>query len=294
MKKNLVGIIWFILSLIISSLNDTISRYLSIEISALQTSFFRFFFGVLSLIPFIFFKGLKSIKTSRPLIHFIRGAFLAVAIFLWIKGLGSAQVVIATIISFTIPIFTLVIAPIFLKEQVSIKLWIFTIFGLIGIIITLNPYHISFNTDMLFLVIAAILFATLDIINKKYIIKESILSMLLYSSVITTFLLLIPILIHIKNWKIPEIVDLMYLICLGIGSNLILFCLLKSFCLVKVSSIASFRYLELLISIILSYFIFNEVPTRHIYIGAFIIICSSLYIILQNQKSNRGANNKSI
>ena len=105
--KYFIGIIWFLLSLIISSFNDIVAKHLSSNISPLEISFYRFLFGTISLIPFIFYNGMISIKTSRPLFHFIRGLFLALAIFLWISGLKSSQVTIATIISFTIPIFIL-------------------------------------------------------------------------------------------------------------------------------------------------------------------------------------------
>lgn len=285
--KYFIGINWFILSLVISSLNDTISRYLSIEISPLQTSFFRFFFGALSLIPFIWYQGLKSIQTSKPMVHFFRGTFLAIGIFFWIKGLGSVQVATATIISFTIPIFILVMASIFLKEKVSMKLYLLTMVGLFGIFVALKPYDITLNMDMLLLVTAAILFASLDIINKKYIIKETMLSMLFYSSVITTLLALIPVLINIKSWQTPSMIDLFYLMILGLGSNLILFCLLKAFYLVKVSSLAPFRYLELLVSIALGYLVFGELPSSYTYIGALIIIPVSLYIVLDKKKSEK-------
>lgn len=283
--KYFIGINWFILSLVISSLNDTIARYLSIEISPLQTSFFRFFFGALSLIPFIWYQGLQSIQTSKPMVHCVRGTFLAIGIFFWIKGLGSAQVATATIVSFMIPIFILIMAPIFLKEKVSMKLYILTMVGLVGIFVALKPYDVTFNTDILLLIVAAVLFASLDIINKKYVIKETMLSMLFYSSVITTLLALIPVLIDIKSWQTPAMIDLFYLMVLGVGSNLILFCLLKAFYLVKVSSLAPFRYLELLISIAFGYLVFGELPSTYTYIGALIIIPTSLYIVLHRQQS---------
>ena len=281
--KYFIGISWFILSLLISSVNDIIGKYISTNISPLETTFFRFLFGTISLIPFIFYSGLRSIKTSRPLLHFIRGLFLAIAIFLWIKGLSTSQVTTATIISFTIPIFILILAPIFLGEKVSIKLWVVTIIGLIGIIITLNPSKLSFNTNSFLFVIATVLFASLDIINKKYIIKESMLSMLFYSSLVTTILAFFPIFMNRAIWQTPRASDLLYLMVLGVGSNAILYCLLKAFHLVKASSVAPFRYLELLFSLGLGYVVFNDLPNYTAYIGASLIIPCSLYITLQHK-----------
>ena len=281
--KYFIGISWFILSLLISSVNDIIGKYISTNISPLETAFFRFLFGTLSLIPFIFYSGLRSIKTSRPTLHFIRGFFLAIAIFLWIKGLSTSQVTTATIISFTIPIFILILAPIFLGEKVSMKLWIVTIIGLIGIIITLNPSEFNFNTNSFLFVIATVLFASLDIINKKYIIKESMLSMLFYSSLVTTVLASFPIFMNRAIWQTPKASDLVYLMALGAGSNAILYCLLKAFRVVKASSVAPFRYLELLFSLGLGYVVFNDLPNYTAYIGASFIIPCSLYITLQHK-----------
>ena len=281
--KYLIGISWFILSLLISSVNDIIGKYVSANISPLETAFFRFLFGTLSLIPFIFYNGLESIKTSRPLLHFIRGLFLTIAIFLWIKGLSTSQVTTATIISFTIPIFILILAPIFLGEKVSMKLWVVTIIGLVGIMIILNPSRLSFNINSLLFVVATILFASLDIINKKYIIKESMLSMLFYSSLVTAILGSLAIFISTATWQTPKIRDLIYLMLLGFGSNAILYCLLKAFRLVKASSVAPFRYLELLISLGLGYAVFHDLPNYTAYIGASLIIPCSLYITLQHK-----------
>ncbi len=281
--KYFIGISWFILSLFISSMNDIIGKYVSASISPLETAFFRFLFGTLSLVPFILYGGLKSIKTLRPNLHFIRGLFLAIAIFLWIKGLSTSQVTTATIISFTIPIFILILAPIFLGEKVSLKLWVVTIISLIGIIITLNPSNFNFNTDSLLFVVATVLFASLDIINKKYVIKESMLSMLFYSSLVTTILGLFPVVINWRVWQMPKATDLFYLMILGAGSNAILYCLLKAFRLVKASSVAPFRYLELLFSLGLGYIVFNDLPGYTTYIGALLIIPCSLYIVLQQK-----------
>ena len=40
--------------------------------------------------------------------------------------------------AFTVPIFVLLLAPIFLKEQVTWKMWLATIIGFIGIILALH------------------------------------------------------------------------------------------------------------------------------------------------------------
>ncbi|RST62652.1 DMT family transporter [Candidatus Aquarickettsia rohweri] len=276
-----IGISWFIFSLIVSSFNDVIAKYLSFYLPPLEISFYRFLFSTVSLLPFVLYNGILSIKTSRFTFHFIRGLFLALAIFLWINGLKSSQVIMATIISFTIPMFILILAPIILKESISLKLWIVTFVGIIGILITITPNTVNFTIDSCPFVIAAILFASLDIINKKYVIQETMLSMLFYSSLFTTIFLFLPLNFNLVT---PQIIDLIFLIFLGVNSNIILFCILKAFNLVKVSSLAPLRYLELLFSGLLGYFVFNDTPNIHMLLGTLVIIPTSLYIAIQHFK----------
>ncbi|MBY0580645.1 MAG: DMT family transporter [Rickettsiales bacterium] len=278
------GAAWFIISLIISSLNDVVAKYVSFNLPVWETVFFRFFFGTITLVPFILFYGKESIASSKPLVHLSRGIILTLAIYLWINGLNVTDVAVATIITFTMPIFVLILAATLLKEKVSIKLWVLSIIGLIGVVITLNPKGIEFNINSTYLIFAAGFFASLDIINKKYIIKESMLSMLFYSSLVTTIISMIPL---IYNWKIPTFEDLFLLLILGSGSNAILFCLLKAYKIITVSSVAPLRYLELIFSIILGNIIFHEIPKNHLLLGAAIIIPSSFYIIRLYQNNDK-------
>lgn len=238
-RNYLIGISWFILSLLISCINDVIVKYVSYSLHPFEIAFFRFLFGTLSLLPFMLYYGRKSFYTSRALLHFIRGAILFIAISIWCLGLNIIPIVSATLLTFTIPLFVLILAPIFLGEKVKLELWILTVVGFIGIIVVFQPTASDFNPLSLIMFSSAFLFALLDIINKKFVIQESMLSMLFYSAVVTTLLGFLPALYF---WQNPTLHDLILMFGLGAGSNLILFCLLKGFALVDVSAVAPYRY----------------------------------------------------
>ena len=184
----MVGISWFLLSLLISCLNDVIAKYTTDNVHIWQVAFLRFFFGTVTLIPFMFFYGIKSFHTSRIFMHFIRGLILFFAISLWIYGLKIMPISTVTLVSFTIPIFILILAPIFLHEKIKLSLWVATIIGFLGVVLALHPDDFNFDYKALVLILSAFLFATLDIINKKFIANETMLSMLFYSTAVTTVL----------------------------------------------------------------------------------------------------------
>jgi len=277
----LIGVTWFILSLITSSMNDVMSKYISLRLHSYEVTFFRFMFGTISLIPFIFYYGVDTLKTTRPFVHFTRGILLFLGITGWTYGLTIAPITTGTVITFTIPIFVLILGIFFLNERIIWQRWIVTIIAFVGIIITLNVHSQDFNLNVFIFVASGLCFAVLDILNKRIVIKESIISMLFYSATITA---LISLPFALQNWIIPSIHELLLLFILGIGSNLILFFILKAFTYADATAMSPYRYLELLSSTIIAYIIFGEVPSTSTIYGALIIIPSTFFIMYSEKK----------
>lgn len=272
----LVAVVWFILSLFSSTANDIISKYVGLGMHSAEVTFFRFFFGSITLLPFIIYQGKKALKTNNLSIHLARGFLLFCGMTSWTYGLTIAPVTTGTVVSWVIPLFTLILAVFFLKENIIWQRWLVTIIGLAGILIILNPSADNFNPETSILVLAALAFATLDIINKKFIVQESMLSMLFYSAIVTT-VLSIPA--TVMNWQTPSIEDTILLFILGASANLILFFILKAFALAEITALAPYRYLELIISSLAAYLVFDETPNKNTLLSASIIIPATLFII---------------
>jgi S-adenosylmethionine uptake transporter len=216
------------------------------------------------------------------MVHLLRGGLLFFGMSSWTYGLTIAPVTTATVISFSIPLFVLVLAIFFLNENIIWQRWVVTLVGFTGLVITLKPHASDFNPKILIFVAAAMSFAVLDIINKKFVIKESMISMLFYSAIVTSLLSLPPSVIY---WQTPTMHELILLFLLGVSANLILFFLLKAFALVDATATAPYRYLELLISASAAYIIFGETPEASTLYGALIIVPSTLFIIYSEKKT---------
>nr|MCH9754019.1 DMT family transporter [Alphaproteobacteria bacterium] len=189
--KYLKGALWFILSLFISSSGDVLMKYLGSTIHPYQVVFLRFLFATILLMPWLYINR-SSFVTKRISLHFIRGALLFLGISFWCTGLNVVKIALATTINFTIPIFVAVLAVIFLKEKFNIFRLSATLLGFVGIILAMNPVSSDFNIVSLSLLLSAFMFASLDVINKKFVSDESTMSMIFYSNVFTTLLSLIP------------------------------------------------------------------------------------------------------
>lgn len=280
-KNATYGIMWFILSLLFDNLNDVIMKYVGQNIGGYQIICFRFLFSTLVLLPFIWCQKL-TITRGALCLHFTRGALLFSGISLWIIGLGVVKLTIATSINFIIPVFILILATIFLNEKFSWIKAVATLVGFMGTILVINPTGEDFNISSVTLIFSAFIFATLDIVNKHFIIQESTLNMLFYSGL---FVLLFSIIPAMYNWSKPTASDLFFLFLLGIGGNLILYCLLKSFALINISSVASYRYTELIFSGLFGYIIFDEIPNLTIIMGSLIIVLSTLFLMYETLRN---------
>jgi len=281
LRSYFLGVAWFLLSTVSSSVNDILSKYTGMRLHSYEITFFRFMFGTITLLPFVAYYGFSTLKTSRPMIHFTRGLLLFLGIASWTYGLTIAPVTTATVVSFTIPIFVLVLGSFFLQEHIIWQRWGVTIVVFCGLAVTLNLNSSDFNPEILIFVAAAVSFAILDIINKKFVIKESMTSMLFYSAIVTA-ILAYPF--ALQHWITPTMNELFWLFVLGASANLILFFLLKAFAIVDVTALSPYRYFELLVSAIIAYIVFLEIPDRSTIWGAVIIIPSTLFIIYSEKK----------
>lgn len=271
----LQSLCWLFLSILSSCLNDVVTKYLATGLTAAQICFCRFTLGSLVLVPIMYYdKGSNCFRTGCLRIHLVRGLFLSIAMGLYTYSLGKMSMSSTTVIGFTNPIFVLILARIFLKEKVAWPIWISTLLTCLGMGLILRPT--IYNSAALYCILGTIIFASLDIINKKYVAREPILSMLFFSNLVASCCIL-PV--AYPYWQTPSIYELCFLTMLGIGSNLILYFLLKAFKGAAVASLAPMKYIEWVLSIVMGYLCFQEWPTLTTILGGGIIIASTSFIV---------------
>ena len=270
----LKSLFWLLMSILSSCFNDVVTKYLANGLTFYQICFFRFLFGNIVLIPIMFHKGCDSFRTERLVLHLFRGLFLSISMALYAYSLTKLEMSTVTVIGLANPIFVVILSRFLLKESVNWPIWIATFFVFIGISLVLHTTNYTFST--LTCILSTVIFALLDIINKKYVSREPILSMIFFSNFMALFFMFPTAYYY---WQKPSFYQLLLLGTLGVGSNLILYFLLKAFKLSYVVSLAPIRCIELVISTFLGYLFFQEWPTYSIYLGAGIII-PSIYFIL--------------
>lgn len=237
------------------------------------------------MLPLMRYQHHQPFKTHRPLLHLGRGTVLFIAMSLWIQGINVAPITTAAIISFTVPIFVLLLASILLHEPITWPMWLATLVGFVGTMLVLQPQASNFHSASLYFLLAAMLFGLLDIVNKKYVTQEPTLCTIFYTTLVAAVLAALPA-IHV--WRTPTRAELLWLLALGGGSNLILYLLLRAFALADASSLAPLRYLQLFIAMGMDYVFFQELPKGQSYLGATLIILSTLFVGYHRRVDSNG------
>jgi len=269
-----IGIAWYLMHFVVGISNDGLMKYLGGTLPPFQIVLLRFTAAAAVLMPVMLVQGTEAFKTARLWMHAVRGVLLALGIGLWCLGLSIMPFASCVVVNNTMPFFKMLFAKVILGERVGKERWLASIGGFIGCLIVFNPTVATFRPQSLVLLLSAMCFAMLDILNKKYSVSESIVSMLFYGSVATSIVALPRAL---QTWVAVSPMQYGLFGLLGVGANLLLFCLLRAFRYVDASATCPYRYTEFVLSAVAGFFIFGEKPMASTLLGSCIILPSVVY-----------------
>ncbi|MDR1361864.1 MAG: DMT family transporter [Holosporaceae bacterium] len=281
------GVFFLFLMMLVSCANDVIAKFIGQRIDPIEVIFFRFFFSLITLLPFVWTRGAAILKTAYPYINIWRGVLGAASFYLYTYALVKIQIVEVVAILWTIPLFVLVLSIFFLNEKVSPPRWMATVVGFCGLsFITLHDNGCSFSVKIIYLIpiASAFLFAIQDVMIKKMVSRDDAITMLLYFALITSAITIFPAFIV---WKTPTLGELLLLFLYGLFANLMQFLIFLAFEATDLSALAPFRYVEFLLSAATAFVFFGEVPGMNVLVGALVLIPSTLYLAYNENKKAR-------
>lgn len=252
------------------TINDVLAKFLGNRLHAVEIAFFRFLFSaIIVLIPMIRSKQ-NLFKSNIHQWHVMRGVLGVVALGLCCYSVNIMPLAENTTILFSEALFMLPLAAIFLKEKISKTTIIATLVGFSGLILMFRPKADNINVLAIVPTIAALLFAIMNIMIKKMIdAKENALTMLFYFGLYTTMIsgAIVPF-----YWVTPNLNELLLILLLGAGANLIQLFIFLAYRAASASDISPVRYSELPFAIIFGFLFFGQIPDAITIAGAALII----------------------
>lgn len=278
------GIVFLILMMFVSCTNDVLTKLMGQRLDPFEVMFFRFFFNLVTLVPFLLKEGAGVFKTKQLSFNIMRGVLGVIGFSLFIYSIVNIKLVEVVTIFWTIPLFVLILSMVFLHEKVTPVRWVVTMVGFLGLsAVTLIDSGNEFSFKMIYLlpIISAFVFAIQDVMIKKMVsVEESRLTMLFYFAFVASILSIIP---AIYVWKTPTLYELSLLFIIGAGGNLMQYLIFKAFNATDLSALSPFRYVEFLIAAIFGAVVFGEFPGINVWIGAVILIPTTLYLSMSEK-----------
>ena len=269
------------------TMNDAMAKYLTQSYPVGQVMALRGLSIIMLLIAFLFFmNNLKALKIFSWKGHLLRAGAMTGSTFFFITGLSLLPITDAIAIAFVAPILTTILGIIILREAVSWKRWVAIFVGFFGVIIILQPTSDAFKIAAIAPMGAAAFGAARDVVTRAISGSENSLSILFTSMLMIT---IAGFLTYPLGWSAVKLSHIWIFITSSLLVGLAQYLMIEAFRLGEVALISPFKYSSLLWATLISLVIWDDLPSKNVVLGAFILILSGIYL-LRNEVTNGGKN----
>jgi len=287
-SKRRTGILLASLVTIAFSILDTAGKWLSTHIPLIEIVWLRFAIAaVIALIVVMPQTKLADFGKENFKIQCLRALMMTAMTILNFAGLKYLQLAQANAILFSTPIIIALISSFFLKERLSINIWIAILGGFFGVLVILDPFGTSFHPAMFLILGHAIIYALFNILTRKMAANSSPNITIVYSTILPT-IVLIPFVI--SEWQTPtHWLDYLVFLITGIFGFLGHYLLAIAYRFAKPTTISPFFYQQILYMIFLGWLIFDQIPHVNVLIGALLVVGCGLYLLFMENMRDKNA-----
>lgn len=285
LPANVRGAIWILSAAILFTGMATLVKLLGGRLDSFQVAFFRSLTGMIFILPFMMRQGGNAFRTKRIGVHLLRGMSGSTGMMCGFYALVHLPLATANAISFSRAIFLVPLAVLFTGEKIGVRRIAAAVVGFVGVLIILRP---SGEMEFAALVAAfgalAVAFAVIFV--KLLSRTDGPVTLLFYSSLIGVTVTAVP---AIAAWQMPTGVEFVELGAMGAFGVLAHTCFIKAYSVGEVSALAPIDYTRLLFAALVGFFVFGTVPDAWVWVGAALIVASTLYITIREARAGEGS-----
>jgi drug/metabolite transporter (DMT)-like permease len=197
----------------------------------------------------------------------------------------------AIMLNYAQPLLVVVFSALFLGETIRVFRWTAVVVGLFGVVIiswpklTLVAGEGGMESDQALGVMAVLLGAALSavamLLVRRLVQTEKTATIVLWFSLTASFLALLSAPFG-WTWLTPAQVTA--LVLAGILGGLAQILMTESYRHAEASTVAPFEYSSMILSIVVGYFAFGDVPTLYTLVGGVIVVAAGIFIIWRERK----------
>ncbi len=275
------GAAWMVLAAFSYALTGVIVRHLADDFSVFEIAFFRCVVAMFMIAPLVWRSPATSFRTIQLPLHVWRVVLTYVGIMCWFYGVSEIPLSDYYALQFTLPLFTIAGAVLFLGQRADARTWLAVGVGFLGALVILRPGVIAVSLGALAALGAALLFAGVNTCVKVLSRKEDTNVIMLYANGLIIPLSLVPALL---DWHPPGWADAPWLIGVGVFGTLGQYAITRAITVADARIVQPFDFARLPIAAGLGYVFFGEATDFWTWVGAVIIFAAG-YDVLARERS---------
>ncbi len=242
-----------------------------------EIAFFRNFFSLAAMAPWIAGAGLAGLRTAHLRLYTLRAATGVVSMLAWFWSISLLPITEATALGFTAPFFTTILAALVLHEVVRLRRWTAVIVGFLATLVILRPG----SGDIPALGAAVALFAAAAQAASTVMVKtlsrtESPNAIVAYMAIYLTPMSLLPALFV---WTWPSRGMLGWMAIIGLVGTFSHLCFARALREADASALMPIDFARLVFVAIIGIFVFDQIPSAWTWVGAAVIFASGVYVV---------------
>jgi drug/metabolite transporter (DMT)-like permease len=249
-------------------------RELTDELPVFVLMLWRSFLGVLFIAPFILWSGGRLVRTTRIRWHMMRNLTHYSAQFCWFLAISLIPLAEVISIEFTMPLWTAILAAIFLGERLTLRRITAVALGFAGILVIIQPGLSPVGLGQIAALYAAIVFAVSIIMTKSLTRTEDSLTIVFYMFLLQGLIGLLPAL---NVWVWPSADKWPWLLALGLAGTASHFCLSQAIATADTGIVIPMDFLRVPLTAVLGWLLYAEGISVWLVLGAaFILLANTL------------------
>jgi drug/metabolite transporter (DMT)-like permease len=281
LSKTLSGVLWMSGAVFSFCAMAIAARQLLAHLGTFEILFFRTGVALLIVLAFALRTGVSTLRTRRFGLHLWRNVVHLGGQASWVYAIGALPLATVFAIEFTAPIWTAVLAVLFLGEHMNRGRAVMLALGLAGVLVILRPGAGVFEPAALVMLAGSLFFAIQFIGTKKLSATESPMAVLFWMSVIQTPFCLAAAL---PGWTAPVPADLPWILAIGAGSFTAHYCMTRAMKLADAMVIVPVDYFRLPLIAVVGAAFYGEAFDPMVFLGAGMIFAGVWFSLARENR----------
>jgi drug/metabolite transporter (DMT)-like permease len=244
------------------------------DLDVFQIMAMRSAIGLVMLAPLVMIAGgLASVRTASLRQHVGRNVVHYGGQYLWLYALTLIPIAQLISIEFTMPIWTAILAAIFLGETIGWRKAASIALGLAGVAIIVRPGVDTIDLGQVLALASAVAFAISVIMVKALTRRDSVTTIIFWMLVIQTVLGLAPALLV---WKTPVAADWPWILLVSFCGTFSHYCMARAMVHAEASVVVPMDFLRVPLAAVVGWLVYAEAIDLYTALGAGLILFGNL------------------